>query len=183
MGKGSRLDDKQNRPADIVILDQNIDVTSNVGVQVCSNFFTYFLGCFDSALSTFEWRYFCFYCCFSPRQICHELGTKLAIDLRSRNFKGLILIRSANSTEADVAGYLQTGAVDSCLGKEQGNGKLVASIGSAFHRKQAKDVPPLDLQKPQQTPSPRSPSERLLAEEKSSTADFAAGYSYNLGFK
>jgi len=148
MGTGSRLDDKQNRPADIVILDQNIDVTSNVGVQ-----------------------------------ICHELGTKLAIDLRSRNFKGLILIRSANSTEADVAGYLQTGAVDSCLGKDQGNGKLVASIGSAFHHKQAKNAPPLDLQMLQQTPSPSSPIGRLLAEDQNiSSSVFAAGDSYNLGF-
>jgi len=86
------------------------------------------------------------------------------------------LIRSANSTEADVAGYLRTGAVDSCLGKGQGAGELVASIGRAFHQKHAKNAPPLDQQQTQQPPSR---SESMLAEDYISSALFAAGASYD----
>jgi len=37
----SSLDDKQNQPADIVILDQHIAVTSNAGVQVFRTVFTF----------------------------------------------------------------------------------------------------------------------------------------------
>ena len=36
MGTGSVGDDKENRPADIVILDQHIDFTSSTGIQVRS---------------------------------------------------------------------------------------------------------------------------------------------------
>jgi hypothetical protein len=76
----------------------------------------------------------------------HVLGTNLAEDMRSRNFKGLVLIRSANSTKEDCAGYLQSGAVDGCLGKDQGSEELVAEICAAFCRKKQDGMTSLGLQ-------------------------------------
>jgi hypothetical protein len=100
------------------------------------------------------------------------LGTKLAMDLRSESFEGLILIRSANSTKEDVAGYLRTGAVDGCLGKDQGSKELVNDICSAFHRKQAGGASSLGVQQP-----PSTPVQGLSAEEDFSSDLFAAGAS------
>jgi DNA-binding response OmpR family regulator len=97
------------------------------------------------------------------------LGTNLAEDLRSRNFEGLILIRSANSTKEDVAGYMRTGAVDGCLGKDQGSKELVADICAAFRQKQESCTTSLGLQQ-----QPTSQAGGLRTEEEFSSDLFAA---------
>jgi len=55
----------------------------------------------------------------------HVLGTEITANLRNAGFKGLIFIRSANDSPADVKAYLIAGA-DACLSKA-GNVKELAA--------------------------------------------------------
>jgi hypothetical protein len=102
------------------------------------------------------------------------LGTKLAKDLRIRDFKGLILIRSANSTKSDMATYLRTGAVDGCLGKDNGSKELVMDICAAFHQKREGGTSSLKLD---QELSNRGGA--VPVEEDFSSQLFAAGAAYH----
>lgn len=43
-------------------------------------------------------------------------GTDLAKQLRSRNYQGVVLIRSADSGETYAAKYMESGHVDGALG-------------------------------------------------------------------
>jgi hypothetical protein len=63
------------------------------------------------------------------------LGTDLAITLRSREFAGLVLIRSANSSEQDADTYLATGAVDGCVGKAASTKVVAAELAAAYLKK------------------------------------------------
>jgi hypothetical protein len=86
-----------DRPADIVILDQHIELNSGELLV---------------------------------------LGTDIAHELRIRHYKGLVLIRSANSSAVDCESYLSSGEVDGCLGKAQSHSDLVRSITQAYWGKQ-----------------------------------------------
>jgi hypothetical protein len=68
------------------------------------------------------------------------LGTDLAIALRGREFAGLVLIRSANSSEQDAATYLATGAVDGCVGKAAPTKVVAAELAAAYHKKKESTV-------------------------------------------
>lgn len=84
-------------PADIVILDQNIDLL---------------LG--------------------GTENVTTVLGTNLALKLRARGFKGLIVLRTGNSSPHDVQAYMASGAVDECIGKDGNHRDLAALIFAAF---------------------------------------------------
>jgi hypothetical protein len=45
------------------------------------------------------------------------LGTDIARELHERNFQGLVLIRSANSSELDALEYMADGSVHATLGE------------------------------------------------------------------
>eukprot|EP00614_Pseudopedinella_elastica_P003747 CAMPEP_0172604884 /NCGR_PEP_ID=MMETSP1068-20121228/25136_1 /TAXON_ID=35684 /ORGANISM="Pseudopedinella elastica, Strain CCMP716" /LENGTH=684 /DNA_ID=CAMNT_0013407111 /DNA_START=159 /DNA_END=2213 /DNA_ORIENTATION=+ len=63
-------------------------------------------------------------------------GTDLAHDLRSTHaFGGLVLIRSANSSEDDRKGYMKSEEVDGCLGKDQSHKEMVQSLRVAYAEK------------------------------------------------
>ena len=102
------------------------------------------------------------------------LGTELAKDLRCRDFRGLILIRSANSTKMDVATYLRTGAVDGCLGKDNGSKELVIDICAAFHQKREGGTSLLGLDQQFSNHGGEVP-----VEEDFSSQLFAAGAAYH----
>lgn len=57
--------------------------------------------------------------------------------LKNLGYAGLVIIRSANDSVADCESYLQTGAVDSCLGKNLSPSELEASIRKALITKRA----------------------------------------------
>lgn len=62
-------------------------------------------------------------------------GTDLAMQLRSQKFKGLVIIRSANSSASDFDFYVSTRAVDSCAGKSESHKELAARIEHIYsHR-------------------------------------------------
>jgi hypothetical protein len=61
-------------------------------------------------------------------------GTDIARQLRERNFHGMIIIRSANSSSADFDYYVSTGSVDLCAGKSETHKDLAARIKSSFMR-------------------------------------------------
>lgn len=84
-------------PADVVILDQNIDLkgTENGTIH----------------------------------------GTDLALKLRTSGFKGLIVLRSGNSSVQNIQEYTASGAVDACLGKDGNHRELAAQILAAYARK------------------------------------------------
>lgn len=64
------------------------------------------------------------------------LGTDLAFELRhKRNYEGLIVLRSGNSTSSDVESYMQGGCVDLCLGKDQRNRDVANAIEAAYRKK------------------------------------------------
>jgi len=83
-------------PADIVILDQNIDL----------------LG--------------------GTENVTTVLGTDLALKLRARGFKGLVVLRTGNSSPHDVQAYMACGAVDECIGKDGNHRDLAALVFAAF---------------------------------------------------
>jgi hypothetical protein len=60
------------------------------------------------------------------------LGTDLADFLRSRGFRGLVLIRSANASDEERAMYMRSGSVDGCIGKEGSNKEVALSIKAQF---------------------------------------------------
>jgi hypothetical protein len=109
--------------ADIVILDQNIDLASEVPLFVL--FFHRHTSCSHSLGGV---------CCLELVSQANAtiLGTDLAHDLRARGFRGLVLIRSANSSTEDAEEYLRDGAVDCCLGKTQSHKDMSASIMAAY---------------------------------------------------
>jgi hypothetical protein len=45
------------------------------------------------------------------------------------------MIRSANATANDIDGYMRSGAVDHCLGKDQTNKEVVREVITAYQRK------------------------------------------------
>lgn len=63
-------------------------------------------------------------------------GTDIADDLRSRNFSGVVLIRSANASQTDRSAYMRSGAVDGCIGKDDSHVKVVDRIRHVFHTAQ-----------------------------------------------
>lgn len=63
------------------------------------------------------------------------LGTDIAADLRLKNFPGLILIRSANSSAEDCKLYASTGVIDGVLGKAETHQDAARSICSAYFKK------------------------------------------------
>jgi len=63
-------------------------------------------------------------------------GTDIADDLRSRNFAGVVLIRSANASQTDRTAYMRSGAVDGCIGKDDSHVKVVESVRHVFHTAQ-----------------------------------------------
>lgn len=93
-------EESNSRPADIVILDQNIEL--NTGEPLI-------------------------------------LGTDIAHNLRVHHFKGLVLIRSANSSVTDRENYLSSGEVDGCLGKAQSPSELVRSIAKVYWENKMKE--------------------------------------------
>ena len=62
-------------------------------------------------------------------------GTDLAVILHDRGFRGLFIIRSSDSTEGHIRSYLQTGAVDACLGKDKPHKHMVSSILREYLKK------------------------------------------------
>jgi hypothetical protein len=106
------LGDAANRraQADVVILDQNLDLTSHKVRMIKSK---------PILLSAHP-------CPSFEKQTV--LGTDIAIKLRSSGFQGLVVVRSANSSTVDIAHYMSTGAVDCCLGKDQGFKPMTKSI-------------------------------------------------------
>jgi hypothetical protein len=108
--------------ADIVILDQNIDLASEVPL---------FVLFFPSPIKLLSLEGVC---CLELVSQANStiLGTDLAHDLRARGFRGLVLIRSANSSTEDAEEYLRDGAVDCCLGKTQSHKDMSASILAAY---------------------------------------------------
>jgi hypothetical protein len=98
-----------NDPADVAILDQNIDII-NEKVYLFSNSFI-----FESVYETSA-RFVC------DLNACQEgrftiFGTEVALELRKQGYKGLVFIRSANVSVQDCSAYMSTGGVDACLGK------------------------------------------------------------------
>ena len=63
------------------------------------------------------------------------LGTDLAVKLREHSFRGLIIIRSANSNSTDFEFYMSTRAVDFCVGKSESHKDLAAKIKAEFINK------------------------------------------------
>lgn len=78
-------------PADIVLLDQNIEL---------------------------------------EKDLC--LGTELARDLRTRGFRGVVLVRSANTSSEDIQGYMKGGLVTACFGKNGNNNELATEIRAVY---------------------------------------------------
>lgn len=60
------------------------------------------------------------------------LGTDIARELRQRNFNGLVLIRSANSSELDALEYMADGSVHATLGKAESHKDMAAKICVAY---------------------------------------------------
>lgn len=59
-------------------------------------------------------------------------GTDLALKLRQHLYQGLILIRSANSTNSDFEFYKSNGAIDACLNKSQTHKELKNQIEKIY---------------------------------------------------
>jgi len=94
------------RPADVVLLDQNIELKE---------------ASTDESASLMK------------RADAVVLGTDIARDLRKRDYNGLIIIRSANSSAEDKEKYYARGDVDFCVGKASSNKELAKSIAGAYH--------------------------------------------------
>ena len=62
-------------------------------------------------------------------------GTDLAETLRRLNYAGLIFICSANSTDSDMALYLESGAVDACVGKGGSSKDLALRIQEKYAKR------------------------------------------------
>mmetsp|Transcript_731 Transcript_731/g.909 ORF Transcript_731/g.909 Transcript_731/m.909 type:complete len:734 (+) Transcript_731:145-2346(+) len=60
------------------------------------------------------------------------LGTDLAKELKDNHFKGLVVIRSANSSSSDFDQYMSTGVVDFCVGKSESHKDLASRIQNAY---------------------------------------------------
>ena len=69
-------------------------------------------------------------------------GTDLALELRARHFKGLVIIRSANSSKEDHEHYMLGGAVDGCLGKAESYLSTARLIRAAYEQKKRKRAEP-----------------------------------------
>mmetsp|Transcript_30277 Transcript_30277/g.39050 ORF Transcript_30277/g.39050 Transcript_30277/m.39050 type:complete len:108 (-) Transcript_30277:155-478(-) len=60
------------------------------------------------------------------------LGTDLAKELKDNHFKGLVVIRSANSSSSDFDQYMSTGVVDFCVGKSESHKDLAERIQARY---------------------------------------------------
>jgi len=63
------------------------------------------------------------------------LGTDLAKELKDNHFKGLVVIRSANSSSSDFDHYMSTGVVDFCVGKSESHKDVASRIQNAYIKK------------------------------------------------
>jgi hypothetical protein len=59
-------------------------------------------------------------------------GTDIARELRARDFNGLVLIRSANSSDLDAQKYMADGSVNATLGKAESHKDMAQKIRVAF---------------------------------------------------
>eukprot|EP00615_Pteridomonas_danica_P014739 CAMPEP_0114406222 /NCGR_PEP_ID=MMETSP0102-20121206/21026_1 /TAXON_ID=38822 ORGANISM="Pteridomonas danica, Strain PT" /NCGR_SAMPLE_ID=MMETSP0102 /ASSEMBLY_ACC=CAM_ASM_000212 /LENGTH=531 /DNA_ID=CAMNT_0001572073 /DNA_START=418 /DNA_END=2013 /DNA_ORIENTATION=+ len=82
------------------------------------------------------------------------LGTDIARELRVRKFRGLVLIRSANSSELDAQEYMADGSVHGTLGKAESHQDMAAKICFAYaqHKRKRVDIGDHDHQHTHKAP-------------------------------